>query len=203
MIEFEAQLFGDEEFVKRLYGYPRALRARIAQAVGAAARQFARDVSSSPELNGNPIKSVTGKLRSSMVVKTTDKDDFISAAVWPKAKYGWKLGLGTPKNEVNVRAHPRFYAGAGNISVVSTVMKKTVGRGSRYYRVRKAIFAKSSIPVKSHVRKMILAKAAKPFMGPTYDRMRSAIEQRIKFAVVQAQQDMLAGQNIEEPRGRS
>ena len=203
MIVLEAQIFGDKEFVQSLYGFPRALRRRMIEGIGAAARSYAQAVQSG-ELSGQVLQRRTGKLQKSMVIKEKETPDLVEAQIYPKAKYGWMLGQGTPKNEVLVRAHPRFLAGAGNVAVMSRVVRK-IGRGRSKTTtiVRKAQFGESSVVVKAHTRRMILAKVARPFMGPAYERMRPFIEQRLQYAVLQAQQDMMEGLNIDESRGRS
>jgi hypothetical protein len=199
MIALDAQLFGDEAFVRSLYGYPKALRRRMLEAVGAAARAYEQAVTSN-ELSGGVLNFRSSKLRRSMVTKVKETPGKIEAIVYPKKRYGWMLGQGTPKSEVTVRAHLRYVEGAGKASVVSRAYKKI---GKKTWAVDREMTAESSVPVKSHPRRMLLAKKARPFMGPAYQRMAPFIEKRLRSAVLDARADMMEGLNIEETRGRS
>jgi hypothetical protein len=205
-MNIDAQIFGDKEFLQSLYGFPRALRRRTIEAIHAAARMYAEGVASN-ELAGGVLKARSHKLQRSMVIKSSEHSDQIEALVYPKAKYGWMLARGTPKNEVEVRAHPRFVEGAGDVSVISRVFKVRAGRRSRKHSNvvlrRVAIFAKSSVPVKRHIRKMLLARIARPFMGPAYERMKPLIEERLRYALIAAQADAMEGLDVEEHRGTS
>ena len=196
MITVSTAVAGDADAVKRMIFFRLAMSKRLRQAVREAGKLYA-DSMKSHELSGAVLKTDTGNLKKSVVVKVRVKGEEIKGLVYPTARYGWKVGQGTPKSEVTVREHLRTVAGAGSATASWTVTKGKRG-GSRYQKHRGYVVTSysdtraSSVVVKGHVRKMLLAKIAKPFMGPAYVRMRSIIERRLRAAAYMARQDMEA-----------
>lgn len=194
MISVSAEITGDVDSARRMILFRLAMAKRLRAAVKEVAKLYA-DSMKGHELSGGVLKSDTGHLKRSVVKRVRLKGEEIRGLVYPTARYGWKVGQGTPKNEVTVREHLRTRSGAGEATASWTVTKGKRG-GSRYAKNRGYITHSFSdtrtgaVVVKSHIRKMLLAKIAKPFMGPAYMRMRSIIERRLRAAAYMARQDM-------------
>lgn len=181
MIVLDAKVVGDAATIQRLEEYPRILRMRLRQAIDGSARQYQQQVQS-VELSGAVLRTRTGKLRSSVVIRYRESPEAMSAAIWPKAKYGWMWGFGTPKNEVLVKPFVRKTLEGTTFSLKKSKRAKKGQQFSQGVRF-----------VRGHRRRMIGARVARPFMGPAYERMRTVIEARLKAAVEQARTDAFPG----------
>jgi hypothetical protein len=192
MIEIKAELQGADTSARGFVLYQLALEKRMVEAVRDATKVYQQSVKDT-ELSGWVVNSRSGNLKSSVIRRVKEQKGSVVGSVWPRAKYGWMLGHGTPKNEVNVRPHSRHVEGAGASVVEYTELRRRRGRGKAKMKIHHMSVRASSVLVKGFVRKMLLARIAKPFMGLAYGRMRGIIEKKLRSAAYLAREDMLAG----------
>lgn len=170
MITFSSEVVGENSVATRLTSVQGFLRRRLLEGMREAIESYSASVQGQ-ELSGGVLQSRTGTLRSSMFTSVKDRGSSVVAMAYPKAKYGWMLALGTPKNEVMVIPGDR----KGRRSIKSSLRK---GKP-----VREKYAAQAGAAFK---RRMIKAKIPKPFMGPAYERMRSTIQRRLMASVDRA-----------------
>lgn len=179
MIGLTAEVVGEESVATRFTSVQAFLRRRLIEGMKDTLDAYKMAVVGT-ELSGKVLKPRSGRLMSSIKTKVSDRGLRIVGSAYPRAKYGWMLGLGTPKNEVSVRPLTR------RAETSSTFLVKG------YSDEGKTKHRKDSQGiqfVRGFNRRMIKARTAKPFMGPAYERTRGVIERRMRAAVERAMAD--------------
>lgn len=188
MIELTAEVVGENSIATRFTSVQALLRRRLIEGMRQTLEAYNADLAGL-ELAGGVLKTQTGKLRGSLVSRVYDGGTRIIGTSYPKAKYGWMLGQGTPKNEVLVKPFARRFT---NMDTFSVERKRSGAR--KGVAQMKAVQHSSGVQfVRGSRRRMLKAKVAKPFMGPAYLRSRAAIERRMKAAVEQAMAEANGG----------
>ncbi|MBK9446334.1 MAG: hypothetical protein IPO00_09690 [Betaproteobacteria bacterium] len=193
MITIRAEVTGAEETGRRLALYLLHLEKQTLAAVRDSAKLYKAAVQTG-ELSGGVLNSHSGNLRKSLSARVRAKAGEVIGQVYPRARYGWMVGRGTPKNEVVVRPFTRRLEGAGTVTLDWTESRRARGRNKKLRTIiHHTSVRESSVLVRTFTRKMLLARIAKPFMGPAYERMKGVIEKRLRQAAYLARQDMEAG----------
>ena len=184
MIELTAEVVGENSVATRFTSVQAFLRRRLIEGMRQTLQTYNASLAGT-ELAGGVLQSRTGKLRSSLVARVYDGGTRIVGTSYPKAKYGYMLGLGTPKNEVLVRPFVRT-----NSEMDTYAIQRKRSGARKGVAQMKAVKTSAGIQfVRGFRRKMIRAKIPKSFMHPAYIRLRATIEQRMRTAVEQAMAD--------------
>lgn len=191
-LEIVAKVFGTKELVAGLDQFGKQLRMRFYGAMKTLARAYAEDVVVSG-LAEQGIRSRTGNLRQSMVVRGRMSNAGISVLVYPGAKdprrgyrYPWALGKGSPKNEIDVRAHFRRVPGGAKRPTARALNS----RRSKLYSAKQSqsLSAAGAVQVAQHPRKINMKP--RPFMsGGALTRLNSQFAAKMQAAIEAAVQD--------------
>lgn len=195
-LEFYARIFGDRETIQALDGFPAVLRRHVRLAIGGAARDYQRELQS-VELSGGMVKTVSGRMKGSIVVNQWDAKDgsAFGASIFPrgtKAPHAYYVGIGvTRKNETWVHEFQRRYKPGDRMApqqgpVTARQAARSVTAGTR----ARPKLVSGTQTVKAHARKV--RRAGIPYMGTAYARLAPRIEQRLRGATVQAVEEFNA-----------
>ena len=188
MIELSAEVVGENSIATRLTSVAAFLRRRLIEGMKDTLATYNAGVAGS-ELSGGVLQSRTGKLRASLTARVYDGGTRIVGTSYPKAKYGWMLGFGTPKNEILVKPFVR-----SNAAMDTYAVERKRSGARKGVAQMKAVKTSAGIQfVRGFRRKMIRAKVPKPFMHPAYERLRTTIQRRMQSAVEQAMADANGG----------
>ena len=188
MIELTAEVVGENSIATRLTSVQAFLRRRLLEGMKETLQAYNAGLAGS-ELAGGVLQRRSGKLAASLTSRVYDGGTRIVGTSYPKAKYGWMLGFGTPKNEILVRP----FARANSAMDTYSVERKRSGARKGVAQM-KAVKTSTGVQfVRGHRRKMIRAKVPKAFMHPAYERMRGTIQRKMQAAVEQAMADANGG----------
>lgn len=189
-LAISANIFGDQELVAGLSTLHQRLRAQLFGELKRQARAYADDVVASG-LAEQGIKSRTGRLARTMVVRGRLNATSARALVYPGAKdeggyrYPWALGMGSPKNQVDVKAYVRAPR-AGEVGGDAVLVRRgrTLKLGKGKIARQRIDFKKFTgvVKVPAHYRRINMKP--RPFMsGGALTRLDAVFGARMEAAI--------------------